>query len=102
MGGGSELRVLNQLFDIWLFFNSLFLSPCNVFFVLLFRRFFPLVSVPGETVGHILPLFTLLKYSPLDGKGHRQVLFMGWVWVHLYDLSSLFFSHCNVFCVFLW
>ena len=78
---GSALRVLNQLFDIWLFFNSLFLCPCKFFFVLFFRRFFPLVSVPGETFGHILPLFTHLWYSPWMGC---------WVWAHLYNIWIIF------------
>ena len=71
------------------------------FFCFAFSEIFsPCFGSGGDRWPHITFIYATLIYSPLDGKGHRQVLFMGWVWVHLYDLSSLFFSHCNVFCVF--
>lgn len=50
------LRVLNQLFDIWLFFNSLFLSPCKVFLFCFFGDFFPLFRFRGR------PLATYYLY----------------------------------------
>ena len=64
VGGGSALRVLNQLFDIWLFFNSLFLSPCNVFFCFAFSEIFsPCFGSGGDRWPHITFIYATLIFS---------------------------------------
>ena len=87
--GGVCIKSLESTILYWLFFNSLFLSPCNVFFVLLFRRFFPLFRFRGRPLATYylyLRYFNILLWM---GRGIGR--FCLWVeLVRLYDIWIIF------------
>ena len=100
-GGGSALRVLNQLFDIWLFFISLFLSPCNVFLFCFFGDFFPLFRFRGRPLA---TYYLYLRYFDIllwMGRGIGRFCLWGEsgrIFI-IYGLFLLFilFSTCKLF-----
>ena len=72
-------------------------SVCSIKHAQVFQIFFVLVM--GEAVAHNYPLYARLYILLLFGIGHRQVLFMRWVWVHLLYFFLLLLCILSFFLV---